>query len=78
VKKSKKYDFMSKPPLRLCFSSVTKVLLIAASVIALFYLVYLTGGTTKVYLQLFYIPIILSAYYWGQTGGTITAALSGL
>ena len=41
-------------------------------------LAYFTGGATKSYTHLIYIPILLSAYFWTIKGGTIAALLSGV
>lgn len=40
-------------------------------------IVYITGGTKDAYLHLIYLPIILSAYYWGAIGGLIVGVVSG-
>ncbi len=41
-------------------------------------LVYSTGGVAKSYTHLIYIPIIISAYFWGTIGGTSIAIISGV
>ena len=41
-------------------------------------IVYLTNGTHASYIHLIYIPIILSAYYWGGYTASIVAAISGI
>lgn len=41
-------------------------------------IVYLTNGTKESYLHLIYLPIILSAYYWGSVKTSIIAAIAGL
>lgn len=55
-----------------------KIPLIAGSAALVLYIVYATNGTQNVYLHLIYIPIILSAYFWGVKGGLIFAILAGI
>ncbi|HRC81635.1 MAG TPA: EAL domain-containing protein [Sedimentibacter sp.] len=45
---------------------------------ASFIVVYLTDGTINGYLQIFYIPIILSSYFWYVYGGLCIAIISGI
>ena len=50
---------------KLTDSNLLRIPLIVLSVIAILFIVYLTDGTKNDYLQLIYIPIIVSAYFWG-------------
>lgn len=59
-------------------SNTFKVFFIAILVMSAFLIVYITGRTQKAYAQLFHIPIILSAYYWGIKGSIPVAILSGI
>lgn len=52
--------------------------LIATLVISVTFLAYFTGGVTKSYTHLIYIPIILSGYFWGIAGGTSVGIISGI
>ncbi|KAE9634901.1 MAG: c-di-GMP phosphodiesterase [Epulopiscium sp.] len=61
-----------------CRFHIMPVLLISILIIAILYLVYITGGTKKVFLHLMYLPIILSALFWGDLAGLITGAVCGL
>jgi predicted signal transduction protein with EAL and GGDEF domain len=54
------------------------ILLIFVLLTASFIIVYLTDGTRNVYLQIFYIPLILSAYFWYVYGGLCVAIISGI
>ena len=60
------------------FSNLFKIMQISLLLAAAFLIVFLTDGTRNVYLQLFYIPLILSAYYWGVKGGISAAIISGI
>jgi len=55
-----------------------KIMLIGGSAALVFYSVFATNGTQNVYLHLIYIPIILSAYFWGIKGGLSVAILAGI
>ncbi|MDD2454319.1 MAG: EAL domain-containing protein [Synergistaceae bacterium] len=55
-----------------------KIMLIGGSAALVFYIVFATNGTQNVYLHLIYIPIILSAYFWGIKGGLGFALLAGI
>lgn len=55
-----------------------KIMLIGGSAALVFYIVFATNGTQNVYLHLIYIPIILSAYFWGIKGGLSVAILAGI
>lgn len=59
-------------------SSLLKLLIVSILVVAVVYFVYLTGGTKKVYVHLLYVPIILSALFWGSFGGLIAGIVSGI
>jgi EAL domain-containing protein (putative c-di-GMP-specific phosphodiesterase class I)/GGDEF domain-containing protein len=59
-------------------SNVFRFLLIAILVISVVFIVDLTGGAPNAYTHLIYIPVILSAYYWGLLGGVIVAAAAGV
>lgn len=63
---------------KLSESNNFKTLLITVLVILVVLLVYFTGGIANSYSHLIYIPIILSAYFWGYKGGTVTAIISGV
>ncbi len=54
------------------------ILLIFVLLMASFIVVYLTDGTINGYLQIFYIPIILSSYFWYVYGGLCIAIISGI
>lgn len=43
-----------------------------------FWVVYFTDGTKNVFAHLFYLPIILSAYYFGIKGSVIVSIISGI
>lgn len=62
---------------RLSESNTFRVPLIAILIISVVLLSYFTGGATRSYPHLIYIPIILSAYYWGIRGGIPVAIISG-
>lgn len=57
---------------------ITKILFICIQIIAILHVVYLTGGTKKVFVQLMYIPIILSALFWGSFAGLATGLVCGI
>lgn len=59
-------------------SKYYRMLLIVVLVISIVLLVYLTDGIAKSYSHLIYIPIIMSAYFWGTKGGTSIAIISGI
>lgn len=54
------------------------ILLIAAFIFLITFIVYITGGTRFSYLHLMYLPIILAAYYYRVKGGVASAILGGL
>jgi EAL domain-containing protein (putative c-di-GMP-specific phosphodiesterase class I)/GGDEF domain-containing protein len=54
---------------------ITFITVLVATVILV---VYLTGGLPNAYVHLIYIPIFLSAYYWGILGGVSVAAVGGI
>ncbi|WP_027399377.1 bifunctional diguanylate cyclase/phosphodiesterase [Anaerovorax odorimutans] len=53
-------------------------LFITLSIFIIDFIVYITGGTEFVFCHLIYIPIIISAYFYGVTGGLVTAAIAGI
>lgn len=55
-----------------------KMLLICILMMAIVYLVYITGGTKNVFVQLLYFPIILASLFWGALGGLITGIIGGI
>ncbi|MEA5038622.1 MAG: GGDEF domain-containing phosphodiesterase [Clostridiaceae bacterium] len=55
-----------------------KILIILTLIILVTYIVYLAGGTQDVWPHLMYVPIILSAFYFGIPGTIATALLGGL
>ncbi|NLK65785.1 MAG: EAL domain-containing protein [Tissierellia bacterium] len=59
-------------------TNLFRILLILLLLAAADIIVYLTDGTRNVYLQLFYIPLILSSYYWNIKGGLCVAIVSGI
>jgi glucose-6-phosphate-specific signal transduction histidine kinase len=58
-------------------SNIFRILLITLLLASIFLLVYTTGGSPNTNLHLIYIPIIISAYYWGVIGGISVAIISG-
>ena len=63
---------------KLTDSNLFRIPLIVLSVIPVLFIVYLTDGTKNGYLQLIYIPIIVSAYFWGAKGSIAVAVISGI
>lgn len=55
-----------------------KILLISILVSVVVYLVYMTGGTKKVFVHLMYIPIILSSLFWGPFSGVVMGIVCGI
>lgn len=58
--------------------NLIKILLICIMVAVVLQTVYLTGGTKKVFVQLMYIPIILSSLFWGAYAGLMTGLIGGI
>lgn len=58
--------------------SLVKILLICILVVSIVYLVYMTGGTKKVYVHLLYIPIILTSLFWGAYVGLLSGLICGI
>lgn len=58
---------------RYWFSIFIVILLVVSWIV-----VYKTNGTSKVYVHLFYLPIILGAYCFGGVGGVLTGIISGI
>ncbi len=54
------------------------LILVPMMIFSVIVIVYLTNGTHASYIHLIYIPIILSAYYWGGYAASIVAAISGI
>ena len=59
-------------------TSIFKILLIIIMILSVVNFVYITGGTRNVYVQLLYIPIILSALFWGAFGGLTVGVVCGI
>lgn len=59
-------------------TNIIKILLIIIMVVATVYIVYITGGTRKVFVQLLYIPIILSSLFWGAYVGLTVGMVCGI
>lgn len=59
-------------------SSSFRILLVSFLVILALFIVYIKDGTSNVYAHLIYMPIIISAYYWGFKGGVSVAIISGI
>lgn len=59
-------------------SNYFRLFIVAALVIFVVLLTYFTGGVTKSYPHLIYIPIILAALFWQVKGGVIVALAAGL
>jgi len=58
-------------------TTLLKILLVTVLIAVVLYLVYITGGTKKVYVQLMYIPIILSSLFWGSYASLIVGLVCG-
>lgn len=50
---------------------------ILASLIGSWVLVYYTGGTSKAFPHIFYVPVLLGAWFFGLPGGTLAAIAAG-
>ena len=59
-------------------NNLFKILLISILVVAILQLIYITGGTKMVFVQLLYIPIILSSLFWGTYSGLIAGVVCGI
>ena len=57
---------------------IIAILIVALLLIAVVLLVYFTGGVRFVYAHLIYVPILLSAVFFGISGATVTAILAGI
>ena len=57
---------------------LVKFLIITISIVAILYFVLITGGTKKVFVQLMYIPIILSSTFWGSYVGLLVGLICGI
>lgn len=58
--------------------NLLRILLLIILVGLIIYLVYVTGGTKKVFVQLMYIPIIMAALFWGAYGALVVGLLCGV
>jgi len=58
-------------------NNITKIIIIGILIFAADYIVLITGGNKNAFVQLMYIPIILSAFYFGTKGAVIAATLAG-
>ncbi|MDD4773467.1 MAG: EAL domain-containing protein [Eubacteriales bacterium] len=63
---------------RIYYSDIFRIALISLLIITTVIVVYLTDGTGNVYLQFFYIPIMLGAYFFGMKGGAAAGAVCGI
>jgi EAL domain-containing protein (putative c-di-GMP-specific phosphodiesterase class I)/GGDEF domain-containing protein len=59
-------------------ANTIRIILIALLTAAIMLIVSNTGGTPNAYVHLIYIPIFLSAYYWGIVGGVSVAIVGGI
>ena len=59
-------------------TSLMKFLLISILIVSIVYFVYITGGTKMVFVQLLYVPIILSALFWGALVGLFVGMVCGI
>src|SRR5690606_19089909 len=59
-------------------NNLIKILFISILIVAIIYFVYVTGGTKKVFVQLLYIPIILSSMFWGSYFGLAVGLVCGI
>jgi len=59
-------------------SNLLKILMIICLIGIVAYFVYVTGGTKTAFIQLMYIPIILSSLFWGTYGALIAAVVCGI
>lgn len=55
-----------------------KILMVLIVIVIVLFVVFHTGGSKNVYLHLIYLPIIMSAYFWGVKGAVIVAIISGV
>jgi len=59
-------------------TDLARVLLTGILIAAVTCLVYLTGGTKKVFVHLMYIPTILASLFWGAYGGLMAGIVCGI
>lgn len=59
-------------------TTVTAILILAASLVGLTALVYVTGGTTNAYVHFLYIPIMYAAVRFGTKGGAVVGLTAGV
>ena len=59
-------------------TNLIKILMIIILIVAISFFVYITGGTKKVFMHLMYIPIILSALFWGSYAGLLIGMVCGI
>lgn len=59
-------------------TNLIKILLIIILLVTVVFFVYITGGTKNVFVQLMYIPIILSSIFWGAFAGLAVGIVSGI
>lgn len=75
-------DILSKIAERYVFNVKSErfplILLISGMVIGVYFLVYFTGGIKYVYSHSMYVPIILSALFFGIRGGVLAGLIGGL
>ena len=58
--------------------NLIKMLVICFMIVAVLQTVYLTGGTKKAFVQLMFIPIILSSLFWGAYAGLAVGIIGGI
>ncbi len=58
--------------------NLIKIFVISLMIVAVLQTVYLTGGTKKVFVQLMYIPIIMSSLFWGAYAGLAVGIIGGI
>lgn len=58
--------------------NLIKMFVICLMIVAVLQTVYLTGGTKKAFVQLMFIPIILSSLFWGAYAGLAVGIIGGI
>jgi len=59
-------------------AKIFKILLVSILIAVILWIVYISGGTKKVFVHFMYIPIILSSLFWGSYGGLAAAVICGI
>jgi len=57
---------------------IKRAVMVISAMIAVYILVYITGGIKYVYSHTMYIPILLAALFFGRTGGLICGIIAGI